>query len=197
MFSTDRHQFGFAKKLILCAKQLFDSFFIDTTMADIQIFPPQSAEDFAEVRSLFSEYFTYLFALPNMSQYIDPLQSPFDELNELQSGKYAPPEGCILMAIFENKPIGVVALRKFGNESCEMKRLYVRPILRGQNIGQKLAQAIIEKAYQLGYRTLLLDTHGEMKKAHRLYESFGFKYIDRYNDNPVPDALFMELKLKE
>jgi GNAT superfamily N-acetyltransferase len=164
-------------------------------MNELKIYSPKTANDFAAVRSIFSEYLTYLFSLPNMEQYIDPLQSPFDELDELQTGKYAPPEGTILLAIYENKPIGAVALRKYKDNTCEMKRLFVRPILRGASVGRKLAQAIIEQGRALGYESMLLDTHATMKNAHQLYESLGFSYISRYNDNPVPDALFMELKL--
>ena len=130
-----------------------------------------------------------------MNLYFDPVQSPFTELDELQSGKYTLPEGIILLATHKNDPIGAVALRKFEGNSCEMKRLYVRPILRGASVGRKLAEAIIEKGRVLGYERMLLDTHLMMNKAHQLYESLGFNYIPRYNDNPVPDALFMQLAL--
>ncbi len=164
-------------------------------MNEIQISIATTESNFTAVRLLFSEYLTFLFDLPNMNLYFDPLQSPFAELDELQSGKYAPPEGTILLATSDNEPIGVVALRKFDDEDCEMKRLYVRPILRGASVGRKLAEAIIEKGRQLGYKRMLLDTHTTMKKAHQLYESLGFHYIPRYNDNAVPDALFMALQL--
>ena len=164
-------------------------------MIDITITTPKTESDFEAVRSLFSEYLTFLFTLPNMHIYIDPLQSPFAELDELQTGKYAPPEGTILLATYENEPIGAVALRKYEGSSCEMKRLYIRPILRGASVGRKLAEAIIEQGRTMGYEKMLLDTHTTMKTAHLLYESLGFRYISRYNDNPVPDALYMELAL--
>ena len=164
-------------------------------MKDIIITPPTTEAEFEAVRLLFSEYLTFLFTLPHMDIYIDPLQSPFAELDELQTGKYAPPEGTILLATHDNKPIGAVALRKYEGHTCEMKRLYIRPILRGASVGRKLAEAIIERGRVLGYEKMLLDTHATMKTAHSLYESLGFQYISRYNDNPVPDALYMELTL--
>ena len=181
--------------LFLYAKQLFFFNIYFRTMNDITITTPKTEADFEAVRSIFSEYLTFLFTLPNMDIYIDPSQSPFDELDELKTGKYAPPEGTILLAKHGNEPIGTVALRKYEGRSCEMKRLYIRPILRGASVGRKLAETIIEKGRAMGYDKMLLDTHATMKTAHLLYESLGFQYIPRYNDNPVPDALYMELAL--
>ena len=165
-------------------------------MKEIKIFTPTTADDFAAVHALLSEYMTFIFALPDMDIYIDPLQAnPLSELDELQTGKYAPPEGTILLATHDDTPIGVIAVRKFKGKTCEMKRLYVRPILRGASVGRKLAEMIVEKGREMGYDSMVLDSHYTMTSAHRLYESLGFQYIDCYNDNPVPRAVFMELKL--
>jgi hypothetical protein len=34
-----------------------------------------------------------------------------------------------------------------------------------------------------------------MNAAHALYESLGFRRIERYNDNPIEGVLFFELRL--
>jgi ribosomal protein S18 acetylase RimI-like enzyme len=36
-----------------------------------------------------------------------------------------------------------------------------------------------------------------MNDAIALYQTYGFKQIERYYDNPVPAAMFMELDLRE
>ena len=138
-------------------------------MNDITITTPKTEADFEAVRSLFSEYFEFILTLPNMVAYFATVQSPFNEMEELETGKYAPPEGTILLAISDNKPIGVVALRKHDDNLCEMKRLYIRPILRGVSVGRKLTEAIVETGRKMGYHKMLLDSHVTMKTAHSLY----------------------------
>jgi putative acetyltransferase len=111
-------------------------------------------------------------------------------------GEYAPPSGRLLLAMFQDKPAGCVALRRIDKNICEMKRLYVRGQFRRQGIGRKLAQAMIEQAGKAGYTLMRLDTVPTMDAARGLYESLGFKNIDAYRYNPIEGAVFMELKLK-
>lgn len=117
--------------------------------------------------------------------------------NELAGlpGDYSPPEGRLYLALNENKPAGCIALRKFKDSVCEMKRLYVRPKFRGKNIGKKLVELLIEDAREIGYKKMVLDTVPSMQTAQKLYKSFGFHEIKPYRINPVKGAVFMELRL--
>jgi putative acetyltransferase len=140
------------------------------------------------IRELFTEYAN--------SIEIDLCFQGLDrELAELP-GKYAPPDGQLLLAMQGENAAGCVALRKIDEGVCEMKRLYVRPAFRGQNIGRKLANEIISAARQIGYERMRLDTLSSMKPAIALYESFGFNRIPAYYENPSDRAVFMELKLR-
>jgi ribosomal protein S18 acetylase RimI-like enzyme len=115
-------------------------------------------------------------------------------------GEYAPPGGRLLLCSAGVSPaphqaVGCVALRRVDDETCEMKRLYLRPGFRGRGAGRLLAVAIIGEARKIGYKKMRLDTLAEMREARALYESLGFKRIEPYYHNPMQGAIFMELEL--
>ena len=92
-------------------------------------------------------------------------------------------------------PDGCVALRRLDDETCEMKRLYIRPEARRGGIGRALAEAVIAHARARDYNRMLLDTLPTMTAARSLYSSLGFRETDAYRDNPVPGTTFLELEL--
>lgn len=148
----------------------------------------ESPEQVAAIRELFLEYAQSLgFSLCFQS---------FDQELAGLPGDYAPTEGRLLLAAHEGQPAGCVALHRLGHETCEMKRLYVRPQFRGKGLGQVLAQRIIADAREIGYKRLRLDTvEPMMQTAVAMYWQLGFREIAPYRENPIEGALYMELNL--
>ncbi|MHC4639956.1 MAG: GNAT family N-acetyltransferase [Planctomycetota bacterium] len=153
----------------------------------LKITKVQREEELKEIRNLFTEYADSLgfdLCFQNFEQ----------ELANLP-GDYAPPAGCLLLAKYKDQTAGCIGLRRLSDEVCEMKRLYVKPEFRGMKIGRRLAEAIIEKARNIGYARMRLDTVPSMEAARALYLSLGFEEISPYRHNPIEGTVFMELKL--
>lgn len=143
--------------------------------------------DVATARALFEEYQQSLgFSLCFQN---------FDEELATLPGAYAPPGGRLLLAYSGDEPTGCIALRKIGEEICEMKRLWVRPASRGTGLGRRLVEEILREARGLGYRSIRLDTLPSMTAAQALYVSLGFVDIPPYNDHPIEGTRFMEARL--
>jgi putative acetyltransferase len=156
----------------------------------LKILHAETPEQIAAARELIMEYAAWL-------EFKLCFQGFDEEINTLP-GKYAPPAGRLLLALWDGKPAAVIALRPLGDtvEICEMKRLYVRDAFRGHGIGRVLAERLIAEAAEIGYTSMRLDTvPGKMDRAIAMYRELGFTEIAPYYNTPVGQTLFMELAL--
>jgi len=147
----------------------------------------QTLEEIENIRRLFREYEAYLN--------VDLCFQRFEEELASLPGKYAPPDGALLLASDGQEAAGCGALRKLDEGICEMKRLYIRPMFRGLGLGKILATRLIQEAIRLGYATMLLDTLDRLKTAMALYESLGFVRTEAYYQNPLEDVVYWKLDL--
>jgi putative acetyltransferase len=154
----------------------------------IEIVEAGTDRDFAAGRLLFEEYAAAL--------QVDLCFQNFSfELQRLPS-MYGPPLGALLIARLHDDLAGCVGIRHLRADVCEMKRLYIRPAVRGRHLGRRLAEEAARKARELGYHTMVLDTLASMEKAHALYVSMGFEPASAYYPNPLPDVRYLALDLQ-
>jgi GNAT superfamily N-acetyltransferase len=152
------------------------------------IAPVRDADDLKATIALFYAYADFLG--------VDLTYQKFEDEMAAMPGKYAPPEGALLLARgSDGAALGCVGLRPLSDGICEMKRLYVTEAARGLGLGRALADAVVADARRIGYAEMLLDTLPRLEAAIMLYENMGFRPIPAYYDTPIAGTLFFRLKL--
>lgn len=118
----------------------------------------------------------------------------FKELNEAWINKYFELEdddiqtlsnpqaiidkgGFIFVALNDDLPVGVCALRKSGDDTLEFSKMAVSENVQGLGIGGKLVGAAIAKAREAGAKRLYLEGNTLLEASIHLYRKFGFKEV--------------------
>ena len=143
-----------------------------------------TAADFQQGKKLFEEYVQSLGVDLSFQDFVKEL-STIDQ-------QYNHPAGALLLAYLESIAIGCAGIRKLDEEVAELKRMYIRGEYRGYRIGVNMLEQCLQKAKELGYKKIRLDTLQSMEKAQSLYRSFGFYEIPSYRYNPLEGTIYME-----
>jgi putative acetyltransferase len=173
---------------------------VATVTPMLRITPAETDDAVEQASVLFREYAASLG--------VDLSFQNFEQELASLPGDYAPPDGRLFLAVLDDAGAssislpstsphvaGCIALRKIEAETCEMKRLYVRPEFRGHGAGRALAAAVITVAREIGYRRMRLDTLPQMAEAQKLYRALGFREIPPYRHNPIVGTRYFELGL--
>ncbi len=87
----------------------------------------------------------------------------------------------ILVAVVDEKVVGWTSLSRWSErrayDDTGETSFYVKSEYRGQGIGRKLKQAIIDEARRLRYHTIIARVVSESNASLHLNESFGFVHI--------------------
>ncbi|MEZ4912265.1 MAG: GNAT family N-acetyltransferase [Saprospiraceae bacterium] len=81
---------------------------------------------------------------------------------------------------FENDPAGCGAIKKFDENTMEIKRMYVPPKMRGRGIAMEILKSLEKWAFELGYQRCILETSKTMVDAIGLYQKAGYNIIPNY-----------------
>ena len=124
--------------------------------------------------------------------------SPPESVHALNLDGLKLPEVTFWTVWSESELVGCGALKELDGTHGEVKSMRTPASKRRQGAGRLVLAHIIEVARGRGYERLSLET-GTMeafKPAHRLYESYGFKYCGPFGSyQEDPNSVFMSLKL--
>ncbi|TAK30864.1 MAG: GNAT family N-acetyltransferase [Saprospiraceae bacterium] len=73
---------------------------------------------------------------------------------------------------------GIGPLTDAPADTCELKKMYFYPELRGFGLGERMVALCLETAKKLGYQRCYLETVDRMKRANKLYRKMGFHRLD-------------------
>lgn len=104
---------------------------------------------------------------------------PWDEdLRDIESA-YLSVGGEFFVVTHQGQVVGMGALRRASGDQAEIKRMRVHPEFQRRALGQTIYDHLEERARQLGYRTLRLDTTVQQEAAQALYRKNGFVEVGR------------------
>ena len=81
----------------------------------------------------------------------------------------------------DGRVVGGIGLAEFGffDDCAEMQKLYLDDSVKGKGIGYRLIGKIEEKALELGYKKLYLETHTSLQAAIHIYEKCGYTEMEK------------------
>ncbi|MBE9915103.1 GNAT family N-acetyltransferase [Paenibacillus donghaensis] len=158
---------------------------LETTLTITSLKTPDEARAF---KTLNEEWITRVFAIEEADRVI--LENPVE--NIVNRG------GDVLMARAGDSIVGCVALVPGEADVFELSKMCVILESRGQGYGRRIIHAAIDRARELGAKSLFLGSSTKLPNAVHLYESVGFKHVSVERIGPMPYVradVFMELEL--
>jgi putative acetyltransferase len=93
---------------------------------------------------------------------------------------YAQPRSAYFVVELDSRVMGgggVAPLEGGDGDTCELRKMYFVPAIRGQGVGSAMLKRCLDTARGFGYKRCYLETLGGMHGAIRLYERAGFRKI--------------------
>jgi putative acetyltransferase len=86
----------------------------------------------------------------------------------------------VVIAMVEEIPAGCGCIKKIGDNTVEVKRMFVAANNRGQGIGFAILSELEKWAAELGYSEVVLETARRQPEAIGLYQKKGYQVIPNY-----------------
>jgi DNA-binding MarR family transcriptional regulator/GNAT superfamily N-acetyltransferase len=115
----------------------------------------------------------------------DPARSLLPDAGELRA-----PRGVFVVARLHGEPVGCAGLKLPAGAPAEVKRMWVDASVRRLGLGRRFLTELEDRAVELGYDLLRLDTNKTLDAAINLYHSFGFEEVPAFNEEPYAHHWF-------
>jgi GNAT superfamily N-acetyltransferase len=115
----------------------------------------------------------------------DGLELDGDSMPRAGAAELSPPGGAFLVGYHDGAAVCCGGIKRLDHRTCEIKKMYVVPAMRGRGVARRLLHALEAKARWIGYEIARLDTGPKQVSAHGLYASEGYGEVDDFNGNPV------------
>lgn len=73
---------------------------------------------------------------------------------------------------------GIYPTEGLPDKTCELVKMYLLPVARGKGIAKMIIDNCLQKAKECGFEQVYLETMPELEQAMKVYEKFGFKYLN-------------------
>jgi len=85
-----------------------------------------------------------------------------------------------VVAYQDGTPVGCGAIKAFGDEAMEVKRMYVSPAVRKMGVASKVLSELEQWTRDLSYNCCVLETGKRQPEAIGLYLKQGYRQIPNY-----------------
>jgi putative acetyltransferase len=117
------------------------------------------------------------------------------EMLDDPEGEIIKPGGYIFLVKENEEIIGTAGLLKEQDHEFELVKMAVDPKHRGKGISKLLMDHCLQKAATLYAKRIFLFSNSQLKTALKLYEKYGFEYMEVKDAQYVTADIKMELLL--
>ncbi len=101
-------------------------------------------------------------------------QAQYERYNQIDKIKHA------IVIYFAGNPVGCGCFKSFDPETIEVKRMFVKPEMRGRKLSAGLLQELENWAIEEGYSKAVLETGVRQVEAQGLYAKAGYFRTENY-----------------
>lgn len=117
-----------------------------------------------------------------------PFYAQFNKINKIKF---------VVLAYENEKPSGCGAIKEYGADTVEIKRMYVPPESRKKGIAAVILSELEKWAVELSYSKCILETGKKQTEAIGLYKKSGYTLIPNYGQyTEVENSLCFEKEMK-